>query len=101
MAKEYTYKITLEEQETYIRRDPIDKEWIADTTIPADARKFKKQGWETVEETFYADGSFRSGIYKARLGAIKIGPAQKRELSDEEKESLRERMALARDKRTA
>lgn len=94
------YRFCLEEMETHLFRDAIDKCWIAETNIAMDYRRFKKQGWEVVKEEFYEDGSFKSAVFRARYEAIKVGPAKKRELSDEQKEVLRERMNAARAKKS-
>lgn len=92
-----TYKFSRAEQETVIIRGAEDREWEAYTCLPSDARKFQKQGWERVEEHFYEDGSFCWGKYRARLAALRIGRAEKREMTPEERARLAALLQRARE----
>lgn len=86
-------KLMLEEQETFVRYDVIDKMWYADTTYPPHMRKFEKKGWECTNTSYYEDGtvqgkSFCSGSKK---GVTISNPTTTRNMTEEQKEAARQR----------
>lgn len=81
-----------EELETHLWYDPIDNIWRAYTNVKSDYLKFKKRNWKVVTERIAENGQFIDAEFEARRGAVKIGNAEKREYTEEQKEALRERM---------
>lgn len=90
-----TRNFSIEELETHLWYDPINKKWTAYTNIVTDFEKFKKQNWKLVSENYAKDGTFIDATFEARKKAIRIANAIKREYTEEEKQVLRERMRKA------
>lgn len=84
------YAYSLVEQETICRYDQVDRLWYVWTCIPRHIAEFKRQGWTLLKET--QDGA----EFKAPAFALKPGKAQKRELSQEQKEALARRLKTHR-----
>ena len=82
--------MTKEEQETHIS---IDAEGFAViyTSIPKDINKCKKLGYEIIRENQYEDGSICNVIFKVPRRCISFRNIEKREISDEQREKMRER----------
>lgn len=82
--------MTKEEQETHIS---IDAEGFAviDTSIPKDINKCKKLGYEIIRENQYEDGSICNVIFKVPRRCISFRNIEKRTISEEQKEKMRER----------
>lgn len=84
------YAYSLVEQETIYRYDAVDRLWHAWSCIPRHIAELKRQGWTLVRET--EDGA----EFKAPAFALKPGKAQKRELTQEQKEALTQRLKTHR-----
>ena len=82
-------KLSVEERETVIVYDNIDKKWHVDTTIPKHVNKFKKQGWEHIAEYIYEDGTVCGGAFEGSERAITIrDPNKKRVMSEKQMNNL-------------
>ena len=85
-------KFSREEYETILSFDFPAGKWRAWTNIPSAISKFKKQGWELIEELKYEDGSIESCKFEAPKSAITIGKADHnrggRQLTEEHKKKL-------------
>ena len=95
--------ITNEEKETILRYDYIDKCWYVDTSVPAHITKFTKQGWEIVSQTVNEDNVVQAVEFKCNnLSSITIGKAdkKKRELTEEQRQKLAERMKKIRNQKS-
>lgn len=96
------YSISQEERETVLRYDYIDQCWYVETSIPTHITKFKKQGWEMVSQTINHLGSVQVVEFKCNNpSSITIGKAEKkkRELTEEQRKLLAERLQKARNKK--
>jgi hypothetical protein len=95
------YSISQEERETLLRYDYLDECWYVETSIPTHITKFKKQGWEMVSQTINHLGSVQVVEFKCNNpSSITIGKAEKkkRELTEEQRKLLAERLKKARNK---
>ena len=99
--KKINYTISQEERETLLRYDYLDQCWYVETSVPTHITKFKKQGWEIVSQTLSKDGSIQAVEFKCdNPSSISIGNAEKRkiQITEEHRESLRQRMKEMRKK---
>lgn len=71
-------RLSIEERETVLSYDNVDKKWVMDTTVPKHANKAKKQGWTQVVEYQYQDGTVVGGQFEAPARAITIRSAEKK-----------------------
>lgn len=80
---EVTSRLSVEERETVIVYDNVDKKWCVDTTLPKHVNRFKKQGWTQTVEYVYEDGSVCGGVFEGSEKAITIrNPNKKRVMSE-------------------
>lgn len=96
------YSISQEERETLLRFDYIDQCWYVETSIPTHITKFKKQGWEMVSQTINHLDSVQVVEFKCNNpSSITISKAEKkkRELTEEQRKLLVERLQKARNKK--
>lgn len=101
VTKRMNGHLTAEERETLLRFDYLDQCWYVETSVPIHITKFKKQGWEIVAQTLSKDGSVQAVEFKCNNpSSISIGKAEKRkrELTEEQRENLRQRMKEMRKK---
>ena len=99
--KKINYTISQEERETLLRYDYLDQCWYVETSVPTHITKFKKQGWEIVSQTVNENGNVQVVEFKCdNPSSVIIGKAEKkkRELTEEQRESLRQRMKEMRKK---
>lgn len=75
-------RLSVEERETVLVYDNVDKKWIMDTTIPKHMNKAKKQGWKQISEFVYEDGVACGGAFEAPARAITIRNAEKKQMSE-------------------
>ena len=95
------YSISQEERETLLRYDYLEQCWYVETSIPTHITKFKKQGWEMVSQTINHLGSIQVVEFKCNNpSSVTIGKAEKkkRELTEEQRKLLAERLKKARNK---
>lgn len=87
-----TNRLSVEERETVIVYDNVDKKWRVDTTLPKHVNRFKKQGWTQITEYVYEDGMICGGVFEGSEKAITIrNPNKKRVMSDEQMKNLHRR----------
>ena len=101
ITKRMNGHLTAEERETLLRFDYLDQCWYVETSVPTHITKFKKQGWEIVSQTLSKDGSIQAVEFKCdNPSSITIGKAEKRkiQITEEHRESLRQRMKEMRKK---
>lgn len=99
--KKINYTISQEERETLLRYDYLDQCWYVETSVPTHITKFKKQGWEIVSQTVNHLGNVQVVEFKCdNPSSITIGKAEKRkiQITEEHRESLRQRMKEMRKK---
>ena len=78
------YKPTIEERETLLNYDSIDKVWIMDSSIPKHFRKALKQGWTPIREYVYEDGTVCGMWLKAPERSITIRNTAKKQMSEKQ-----------------
>ena len=81
-------KPTLEERETLLNYDSIDKKWIMDSSIPKHFRKALKQGWIPIRQYVYEDGTVCGMWLSAPERAITIRNTTKKQMSEKQLENL-------------
>ncbi len=81
-------RFTVEERETVLVYDSIDKVWKMDTTISKHMNKAKKQGWTQITEYIYDDGTVCGGVFTAPARAITIRNAEKKQMSEKQMGNL-------------
>lgn len=91
-------KYSVEERETHIYIDEVEKKWIAESSIPKYIRGFQRAGW--TQTCSYCDEEGREiyGAFEAPAHAITVRKAEKRisSMTDEQKEAAANRLAVAR-----
>lgn len=83
-------RLSVEERETVLNYDNVDKKWVMDTTVPKHANKAKKQGWTQILEYQYQDGTMVGGQFEAPARAITIRSAEKKAMSENQLNNLRD-----------
>ena len=81
-------KPTLEERETLLSYDPIDKMWTMDSNIPKHFRKAIKQGWTPIRQYVYEDGTVCSMWLSAPERAVTIRNTEKKQLTEKQLNNL-------------
>lgn len=76
-----SYKPTIEERETILNYNPMDDEWIMDSSIPKHFRKALKQGWVPIRQYVHEDGTVCAMWLKAPERSITIRNTKKKEMS--------------------
>lgn len=82
------YKPTIEEKETILNYNPIDDEWIMDSSIPKHFRKAIKQGWVPIRQYVHDDGTVCCMWLKAPERAITIRNTAKKQMSEKQLTNL-------------
>ena len=81
-------KLSLEERETLLLYDSVDKKWIMDTTVLKHYNKVKRQGWEQIKEFVYEDGTVCGGVFEAADRAVTIRNVEAKHMSEKQMENL-------------
>lgn len=81
-------RLSLEERETVLIYDSVDKMWHMDTTVPKHANKAKKQNWTQTVEYVYEDGTVCGGVFEAPARAITIRSTEKKQMSEKQMGNL-------------
>lgn len=92
-----TDKLSRDEREIVLVYNEGERVWYADTSIPKFWRRLEKKGWECINTQYYSDGTVCCKSFKGAPGSSKgitiTDPFKKRELSDEQRQKIRERFA--------
>lgn len=91
-------KLTKQERETHCWFNEADERWEIQTDIRVHMTKLKKLGFECTDILRYSDGSIESMTFKAPKHAISFRSPikRKRELSDEQRKEIAERLKASR-----
>lgn len=81
-------RLSVEERETVLIYDNIDKIWRMDSTVPKHFNKAKKQGWVQTAEFVYDDDTICGGAFEAPARAITIRSAEKKQMSEKQMRNL-------------
>ena len=94
--KATTYKLTKDERETLLNYCEADGYWEIDTSVATHIRKFDKLGYECTDTQLYPDGTVMAKTYKVPKHAISFRKPEKvkREMSEEQKAAMSERVKL-------
>ena len=89
------YRLTKYEQEVHLSFNEEDKTWEAYVSSQGYIKKFDEAGWECVKTQYYSNGEVMAKFYKAPKNAVSIRKIkEKRELTEEERNVLKERVKL-------
>lgn len=89
-----TDKLSRDEREIILVYNEAERVWYADTSIPKFWRRLEKKGWECIKTQYYSDGTVCSKSFKGSSKGITItDPFKKRELTEEQRQKIRERFA--------
>ena len=86
-------RLAKEERETILTYNEADGYWEIYTGVQSHIRKFDKLNYEVTNVDYYEDGTVAGKFYKVPKKAISFrDPSKKRNLTDEQKAMLAERM---------
>jgi hypothetical protein len=86
-------RLTKEERETILTYNEADGFWTIYSGVQSHIRKFDKRNYEVTEVDYYPDGEIAGKFYKVPKNAISFKyPNKKRNISEEQKAMLAERM---------
>lgn len=89
-----TDKLGRDDRELIIVYNEAEGVFYADTSIPKFWRRLEKKNWECINTQYYADGTVCSKSFRGSKKGITIGdPFKKRELTDEQREKIRQRFS--------
>lgn len=84
-------KLTLEERETQLNYDFINKTWTMDSTVKKHYNKALQKGWQPLIEYVYDDGTVAGYMLIAPDRAITIRSIEKKVISKKQKLNLNSR----------
>ena len=91
-------KLSRDDRECIFIYNEAEGIWYADTSIPKYWRKLEQKNWECVKTVYYSDGTVCSKSFKGSKKGITIGdPFKKRELTDEQRQAIRDRFKKNED----
>ena len=77
-------RLTIEEKETIIMYDGIDRKWRDDTTFTKHMNKLLKQGWTQLKEYVYEDGTVCGGVFEGPERSITFRNTEKKQMSEKQ-----------------
>ena len=94
-SQNVTEKLSRSEREIVIIYNEEDGYWQADTSIPKFWRRLEKKNWKCVRTQYYPDSTIcaKSFVSDNSKGITISDPTRKRELTDEQREAIRERFS--------
>jgi hypothetical protein len=97
---EQIQRLTKEERETACVYNEADGYWTIYSAVQSHIRKFDKLNYPITDIDYYPDGEVAGKFYQVPKNAISFkDPTKKRNISEEQKQALRERVLAARAKR--
>lgn len=91
-------KLSRDERECILVYNDAERVWYADSSIPKFWRRLEKKGWTLVSTQYYSDGTVCSKSFKGSSKGVNItDPFKKREMSEEQRQKIRERFAKQDD----
>lgn len=86
-------RLTKDERETILTYNEADGYWEIYTGVQSHIRKFDKLNYDVTNVDYYEDGTVAGKFYKVPKNAISFrDPSKKRNISEEQKAMLAERM---------
>lgn len=99
-TSEQVQRLTKEERETACVYNEADGYWTIYSAVQSHIRKFDKLNYPITDIDYYPDGEVAGKFYQVPKNAISFkDPTKKRNISEEQKQALRERALAARAKR--
>lgn len=99
-TSEQVQRLTKEERETACVYNEADGYWTIYTGVQSHIRKFDKLNYPVTYIDYYPDGEVAGKFYQVPKNAISFkDPIKKRNISEEQKQVLRERALAARAKK--
>ena len=93
-------RLTKDERETILVYNEADGYWTIYSAVQPHIRKFDKLNYPITDIDYYPDGEVAGKFYQVPKNAISFkDPTKKRNISEEQKQALRERALAARAKR--
>ena len=83
-----TTRLSMEEKETILTYDYVDKIWTMDSTVSKHFNKALKQGWTPVKQYVYEDGAVCGMILTAPDRAVTIRNTTKKTMSESQLNNL-------------
>lgn len=81
-------RLSAEERETTLVYDNITKEWVMDSSVPKHFKKALKQGWNSIRQYIYEDGTVCAMTLTAPERAVTIRNTAKKQMSEEQLTNL-------------
>ncbi len=81
-------RLTIEERETILNYDSLEKVWLMDSTVPKHFRRAIKQGWTPIKQYVYEDGTVCGMVLTAPERSITIRSTTKKQMSEEQLKNL-------------
>lgn len=99
-TSEQVQRLTKDERETILVYNEADGYWTIYSAVQPHIRKFDKLNYPITDIDYYPDGEVAGKFYQVPKNAISFkDPTKKRNISEEQKQALRERALAARAKR--
>lgn len=99
-TSEQVQRLTKDERETILSYNEADGYWTIYSAVQPHIRKFDKLNYPITDIDYYPDGEVAGKFYQVPKNAISFkDPTKKRNISEEQKQALRERALAARAKR--
>jgi hypothetical protein len=77
-------KLSLEERETLLNYDSVEKKWVMDSMMPKHFHKAIKQGWTPITQYVYEDGVVCGMVLTAPERAITIRNVEPKKMSEKQ-----------------
>lgn len=99
-SSEQVQRLTKEERETACVYNEADGYWTIYSAVQSHIRRFDKLNYPVTNIDYYPNGEVAGKFYQVSKNAISFkDPTKKRNISEEQKQALRERALAARAKR--
>ena len=99
-TSEQVQRLTKEERETACVYNEADGYWTIYSAVQSHIRKFDKLNYPVTDIDYYPNGEVAGKFYQFPKNTISFkDPTKKRNISEEQKQALRERALAARAKR--
>lgn len=81
-------KLSVDERETTLNYDSVNKMWTLDSTVYKHYNKALKQGWTPIRQYIYDDGTVCGMVLTAPERAITIRSTVKKQMSEDQLTNL-------------
>lgn len=81
-------RLSVEERETLLNYDNVDKVWWMDSTVPKHFKQALRQGWTPVTKYIYEDGTVCGMVFTAPARAITIRNVEVKKMSEKQLKNL-------------